>query len=174
MKRLPVFALFVLILGGSGALARQTQLGVDVVAIGLLPMGSYKDGTGPALGGLVGLESEAFPGFGLTIRGGYIEHMPRADFTRQLIPVLGGFKLTSYSSSLYAAAEAGRVSIRDIYSGDDDLVENSKKTKTAWGVGFGSAADQLDLRLSLHVWDASHAKQTMTVALSLGILIFGD
>jgi hypothetical protein len=155
------------------AAARQTQMGMDIVGVGLFPSGTYEDVTGPALGILAGVEGEAFPGLGLTLRGGYLGHMERNDYSRVLVPILGGVKITSYSSSFYAAAEAGRVSIRDEYMGNDPLVKNIRGSKTSWSVGLGSAADRLDLRLSLYAWDAAHWRETMTIGLSLGFLVLG-
>jgi hypothetical protein len=173
MTRLPTLALIVLVFGGGAVFARQTQVGLDLAVMGLIPSGDYEDVTGPAIGGLGGLELEAFPGLALTIRGGYFGHMERRDYTRELIPIMGGVKVTSYSSSFYAAVEGGRVSIRDQYSGDDPLGEDEKRSKTAWGFGFGSAADQLDLRLSLHFWDAANMKESVTIGLSLAFLLWG-
>ena len=153
--------------------ARQTQMGLDVAVLGLLPAGSYADATGPALGVLGGLETEVTPGIGLTVRSGYIGHMERDDFSRTVVPILGGLKLTSYSSAIYLAGEAGRAWFRDEYRGDVPLVEDRRNTKTAWGVGIGAAADALDVRLSFHVWDAANLRETMTVGVSLAFLVFG-
>jgi hypothetical protein len=122
---------------------------------------------------LGGLEAEAFPGLGLTVRSGYISHMERGGYTSKLVPILGGVKLTSYSSSFYIAGEAGRVSIRDEYTGTDPAGMNKKTSKTAWGFGLGSAADRLDLRISLHVWDAGKTAESITIGVSLAFLILG-
>lgn len=153
--------------------ARQTVFGIDVAGLGIMPTASYKDVTGPALGVLGGFELETVPSFALTGRGGYISHMRRDDFSRTLVPILGGIKITSYNTSLYAAGEVGRVSIRDRYDGDDPAIESRRATRTAWGVGFGSAVERLDLRFSLHAWDANHVGQNMTIGVSLAYLLLG-
>lgn len=173
MKRFPVLALALLVFGGSAVHARQTAFGVDIAGIGLLAVGDHKDAVGPALGVLGGVEFEASPGLAVTFRSGYIAHTERKAYSRELVPFLGGLKVTSYSSPFYAAAEAGRVKIRDVYEGDLSLPDRDTRIKTAWGVGFGSASDRLDLRLSLHFWDASHMSESATIGLSLALLLIG-
>lgn len=165
-----------LFLGWSGEVsARQTQLGFDVTALGLMPLGDHERIAGPGLGVLAGVEGEAAPGFGLTLRGGYISQMTRGDYTRAMVPILGGVKLTTYSSNLYLAGEAGRVSIRDEYTGPSATPGSDTRTsKTAWGVGIGSASDRLDLRLSFHVWNTDRMSESMTIGISLGFLIVGS
>lgn len=170
---LPVFVAALCLLAAGRSEARQTQMGFDVAVLGLLPLGSYADATGPGLGVLGGLETELRPGVGLTVRSGYIGHMERDDYSRNVVPVLGGLKLTSYSSAVYIAGEAGRAWFRDQYRGDLPLVDDRRNTKTAWGVGIGAAADALDLRVSFHVWDAANMRETMTLGVSLAFLVFG-
>ncbi len=177
MIRLSIAALTALLLAGWGgeASARQTRLGIDITALGLIPLAEHERIAGPGMGALAGIEGEASPGFGLTLRGGYISQMARGGYTREMIPILGGIKLTSYSSSIYLAGEAGRVNIRDEYTGDALVPgEDRRNTKTAWGVGIGSAADRLDLRLSFHVWNTDKMSESMTVGISLAFLILGS
>jgi len=175
MKGLGVLAL-PLVLGVlvAGAHARQESFAVDVTGMGTLPLKHYQPSVGPALGGLVGFELEAFPSFSLTGRGGYIVHTRRDDFSRSLVPILGGLKITSYDSPLYVAGEVGRVSVRDRYDGSDSTLKDGRATRTAWGVGVGSAVERLDLRVSMHFWDAARLRRSATLDISLAFLLLGS
>lgn len=155
------------------ASARQESFGVDVTGLGVIPLKHYEPSVGPALGGLVGFELEAFPSFSITGRGGYIAHTRRDDFSRSLVPILGGLKITSYDSPLYVAGEVGRVKVRDRYDGSDSSVGDRRATRTAWGVGVGSAVDRLDLRVSMHFWDAANLRKSAALDVSLAFLLLG-
>lgn len=177
MPRFFIAIIAALLLSGWGteADARRTEFGIDVAALGFLALGDHERIAGPGLGALVGLEAEVTPGIGLTVRGGHIQQMTRGDYTRSMRPVLGGFKLTSYSSPFYFAGEAGRAHVRDDYKGDALLPGPDRRVwKTAWGGGVGAAADRLDLRLSFHVWNADRMSESMTIGISLGFLIVGS
>lgn len=173
VRAFALLTVLVSLLLAPGASARQTQLGVDLAVLGLFPVGAYDDETGPAMGALAGIEAEVFPGMALTVRSGYISHMERSDYSRNVIPILGGLKLTTYSSSLYLAGEAGRARLRDEYRGDVSSTPDNESTKTAWSIGLGSAADVLDMRVSLFVWDAANFRETMTIGVSLAFLFWG-
>jgi hypothetical protein len=175
MKSIRALALpLLLALGAGSAHAWQEPFAVDVTGIGLIPSSTYKQSVGPGLGALAGFELEASPSIALTGRGGYISHMQRGDYGRSLVPILGGLKFTSYGTSLYIAGEAGRVRVRDRYEGDDTTVSDRRAIKTAWGLGVGSAVDRLDLRVSMHVWDAAKASDNVTIDVSLAFMLFGS
>jgi hypothetical protein len=86
---------------------------------------------------------------------------------------LGGLKLISQSTSLYAAGEAGLAFIRDKHTGSDPSGSNRNFSTNAWGAGLGSAIDARDLRVSVHVWDADRPRATMTIGLSMAFLLTG-
>jgi hypothetical protein len=175
MRNTSALTLLILVLSMAGGLhARQEAFAIDVVGIGLVPAASYKSDVGPGLGALVGFELETVPSFALTGRGGYIGHMGRNEYSRSVVPILGGLKITSYNSSLYIAGEIGRASIRDGYDGSDSTFSDRRASRTAWGIGFGSAVDRLDLRFSLHAWDAEKPRDSMTIGLSIGFLLLSS
>lgn len=158
--------------GGASASSRESA-NFDVVAIGLLPAGDYKQSVNPGLGALAGLELPLFSPISLTARSGYLAHFAHKGSWRSLVPALGGVKLNSYLTSFYIGGEAGPVWIRDNYTGDDPARSSASKRPIAWGVGLGSAVDEHDLRISLHVWDSAHPRESLTFGISLAVLFFG-
>ncbi len=170
MAKTRAHALFVIFAFAATAAAREPGFAFDAVAIGLLPSREYKEHVSPALGALAGFELAVFPPLSLTARSGYIAHFKRNDSWRSLVPALGGAKLVSYTTSLYLAGEAGPVLMRDNYLGDDAARASRSATTTAWGAGLGSAIDNKDLRFSVHVWDASRPRESLTFGVSLAVL----
>jgi hypothetical protein len=169
-----VLPFLALSLATAPAHARQSVFAIDVAPTVLVPSSEYRKSVGFGFGALGGFELETIPSFSLTGRSGYILHVERNDHSRSIVPLLGGLKISSYSSSLYAAGEGGLAYVRDKYTSADSLGVDRKETRNAWGVSVGSAVDRHDLRFSVHVWDADRIRKSMTFSISIAFLIFGE
>ncbi len=178
MKRIFIAGMTMLALCGGAALAQEGRpgFGVGVAATGQLPVGDYADVAGFGIGGLAGIEMGMNPGLALTARVGYIQHLEKEEddenFKVRHIPILGGVKFMIPETPVYLAGEVGAVMSRAEVDIPILGTDTESETNLGWGVGLGTAAGPLDLRLSWHTWDAGNMAESMTIGLSLGFTVW--
>jgi hypothetical protein len=151
----------------SGPAAR---FGIGLAGMGQLPIGAFSENAGPGIGGLASLEAGAYPGLAITARSGYARFAGKNDFAVRHVPVLAGLKASAVDG-LYMALEAGAV-FTDYGYRSNGFAVIADETRVGWNIGMGSMRGPLDVRLSLNVWDAAHARESTTVGLSVGVLAF--
>jgi hypothetical protein len=171
MKNLKITTL-VLLLSVGAAFAQEPRIGVGIAGVGRMPLGDTRDVAEFGFGGLAGIEMGTYPGVAITARSGFIQHMEHDDYTVKLIPIMGGAKFNAGESGIYLAGELGAVITRLDYDGATIFDEDVDETNFGWGVGVGSMAGPIDIRISFDVWDAGRMQETMTVGLSLGFTAY--
>lgn len=173
MKRLLASLALAFSLSAPAAFSQtEPRFGIGIAATGQLPVGEFDESAGFGFGGLGGLEFGAYPGLAVTARSGYIQFLEKQDYARNQVPILGGLKASAVNG-LYMALEAGAVFTNYEYTGTaPGFGKIADETTPGWNVGVGSLQGPLDFRLSLNVWDAAHAMESMTIGLSVGFTAF--
>ena len=146
------------------------RFGVGIAALAQMPVGDLSNWAGPGFGGLAGVEVGTYPGIAITARSGYIQHLEKENNKVSYIPILGGAKINS--GPVYLAGEIGAAITEQDNTEDSIFDEDVNETNLAWGVGVGTNAGPLDVRLSFHTWDADDMDEAMTIGLSIGFTAF--
>jgi hypothetical protein len=172
MRHIIKFAALTLTLSATAVHSQDGMMGIGVAVVGQFPVGDFAQSAGFGLGGMGGIEVGAIPGLAVTARSGYIQYFEKRDNTISYIPIMGGAKASAVEGAAYLAGEIGAVITRQDYSGSNILRSDVNETNLGWGLGLGSMSGPLDLRISFNVWDAGHAKESMTIGLSFGLTLW--
>ncbi len=172
------FAVGILLVLFSGpALAQHIRLGVDGAL--MIPVGNFSDNFGVGIGGLLRLEIEPLPGFALTGRSGYIQHLTKT-FSGRLVtdaklgelPILVGAKFYT-DSGLYGALEVGGTYLNPSVTGSITGINYSSSAFYASAAaGAGLAIGPLDLGARLHSVDLGHPGDTLQIGFTVGLNFF--
>jgi hypothetical protein len=180
MKRLGLMMGLVFGLWSGAALAQGVRLGVD--GIFTIPVGNFSDAYGVGLGGLLRLEVSPVPGFAITGRSGYIQHLTKsisgvnfsADRKLGELPILAGAKFYT-ESGLFASLEAGGTYLNPsvtINSGTAAASPGSEFKPSA-AAGAGLSVGPVELGARLHSVDLAHVADTLQIGLNIGLNFFG-
>jgi hypothetical protein len=177
MKKMRFAVGILLVLCSGPAMAQQVRLGVDGALA--IPVGNFSDTFGVGIGGLLRLEVEPLPGFAITGRSGYIQHLTKSLSGRLItdakageLPILAGVKFYT-DSGLYGSLEFGGTWWNPSVSG---TITGFNYTSSAFyssaAAGGGLAFGPLDLGVRLHSVDLGHPVDTLQIGITLGFNFF--
>lgn len=177
MKRTSLALGMMVAVWSSSAFAQNLRLGID--AVGMVPVGNFSNAYGIGLGGLLRLEVSPVPGFAITGRSGYIQHLTKTiasitgtgsgvDTKLGEVPILAGAKFYT-GSGLYGALEAGGTYLNPSISGSGTgLSYSTSSFYPSASAGIGVVAGPVDIGARLHSVDLGHVSDTLQIGLSVG------
>jgi hypothetical protein len=180
MRRTKLVLGMVAALWSGTALAQGVKLGVDGIVT--VPVGNFSNVYGIGLGGLLRLEVSPAPGFFITGRSGYIQHLsksftaPGVTYDSKLgeLPILAGAKFYT-DSGLYGSLEAGGTYLNPSVSvtTGTTLFSPGSEFKLSAAAGLGFAAGPVELGARLHSVDLGHISDTLQIGFTLGFNFVG-